>query len=104
VRRALATLGGLALGLFTAWLCAHLLSHADLPRHGAGTGCLDDEHCDASAWSTILTLIGVLVPILGCAVAGYLASSRGWAGKKTSVILGLLVVANMLLVSARFLV
>ena len=81
MKRFLATLGGLAVGLIVTWLCLFLLSRTNLPHWGSGDGCNDVEHCGAS-WLVGLMLLVFLAPSVIFAVAGYLSVARSWSAAR----------------------
>lgn len=105
MRRLLAVaagLGGLILGSFSAWLCAFLLSRANLPQHVPAGGCSDDEHCDPTWGSAAMMVAGIALPILACAIVSYLSVARSWNARRSSLVIASAILLNLLTVAIRF--
>lgn len=103
MKRILAALGGLGLGLILTWLCFYVLSHADLPQSSTGSACSDAEHCDGRWWIGAANLGVLLFPSIVCATAGYLAVARAWSLRKVALVMAGLVAGTALFAAAIFL-
>jgi hypothetical protein len=102
MKRFLAGLAGLAVGIALTWACLYILNHANLPQPKATSDC-DVEHC-GPWWALPLALAAYLLPSVGFAVAGYLAQARAWSMKKAAVVFGALILCTLFFLARPYIV
>jgi hypothetical protein len=102
VKRVLATLVGMGLGLGVTWLCLFVLSPADLRQAGSGSACSDAEHCDGRWWVGMANLGVLLFPAIACGAAGYFAVARAWASRKVVLVFGALIAGTALVATGIY--
>lgn len=104
MKRVLATLGGMGLGLAVTWLCLFVLSLADLRQAGSASACSDAEHCDGRSWIGMANLGVLLFPAIACGATGYFAVARAWSSRKVVFAFGALIAGTALAATGIYLV
>lgn len=80
MKRILATIAAVILGLLVTWACGYATSHINWPvSQTPRQGCYEIDHCNVPWWIIVLFLTAICGPAAVYGLVGFVGAGKRWS-------------------------